>query len=176
MNASQPQNLGPLIEALAWYDENSRQARAERIAWASSLYANPGIIAGAVVPLHLMEEARVCFVNGQYMAVVLSATSVIEHLLVEALEAKSLKCNGSLAASVEAARAAKLFPEPLLTGIDQLRVLRNPLVHRGANVGDRSLSERYRKHQVHPTTLLEGDAQFALKVLYEFFNSLLRSA
>lgn len=176
MNASQPQNLGPLIEALAWYDEHSRQSRAERIAWASSLYASPGIIAGRVVPLHLMEEARVCFVNGQYMAAVLSATSVIEHLLVEALEAESLKCNGMLADSVRIARRAKLFPEPLLTDIDQLRALRNPLVHKGADVGDRSLYERYRKRQVHPKVLLEGDARFALKVMYEFFTSALRSA
>lgn len=174
MNTSVSSDLGPLIEALTWYDENSRKERAERIAWASSLYTNPGLIAGAIVPLHLMEEARVSFVNGQFMTVVLSATSVIEHLLIEFLEGKSLANKGTLAAAVQSARNAKLFPEPLLDEVDKLRLLRNPLVHRDADVGDRSLYERYRKHEVHPTTLLEGDARFALKVMYALFLSVLR--
>lgn len=164
----------PLLEALAWYDEHSRVERAERIVWASSLYQSPGLVAGAVVPLHLMEEARVSFVNGQFMAVVLSATSVIEHLLIDSLESAQARGNrGTLAAAVQCARKAGVFPAQLLDDVDRLRTLKNPLVHKKADAGERSLYERYRKHEVHPATLLEADARFALRVMYEFFRTVL---
>jgi hypothetical protein len=80
-----------LADALKWYDEHSRQARVARIAWASSLYQSPGVVFGEIIPLSLMEEARICFVNGQFMACVLCATSVVEHLLVVELEARGVK-------------------------------------------------------------------------------------
>jgi hypothetical protein len=65
------------------------------------------------------------------------------------------------------------FSAQLLDDSDRLRNLRNPLVHKSADSGARSLYERYRKHEVHPATLLEGDARFALKVMYELFRSVL---
>ena len=175
MSSPAESGLGPLLDALAWYDEHSRVERAERIAWASSLYHTSGVVAGAIVPLHLMEEARVSFVNGQFMAVVLSATSVIEHLLIDNLESNLIRGNkGTLAAAIECARKASAFPSQLLDDVDRLRNLRNPLVHKNADAGERSLYERYRKHEVHPATLLEADARFALKVMYEFFRSVLQ--
>ena len=75
-----------LIDALQWFDANTRVERAKRIDWASSLYQSPGLVSGELVPLNMMGEARVCFVNGQYMATVLCATCVVEHLLVAELE------------------------------------------------------------------------------------------
>ena len=175
MSSATKSDPGPLLEALAWYDEHSRMERAERIAWASSLYQAQGIVAGAVVPLHLMEEARVSFVNGQFMAVVLSATSVIEHLLIDNLESKQIQGNKStLAAAIQCAKRADAFSVQLLDDVDTLRNLRNPLVHKNADAGECSLYERYRKHEVHPATLLEADARFALKVMYEFFRSVLK--
>jgi hypothetical protein len=174
VNTSDP-DLGPLVEALAWYDEHSRIERAERIAWASSLYQSPGLVAGPIVPMHLMEEARISFVNGQYMAVVLSATSVIEHLLLAELEnICAAGKTSTLRGAIETARTAKAFPAQFLDDADSLRNLRNPLVHRNADVGERSLYERYRNHEVHPTTLLERDARFALELMYAFFGAVLR--
>jgi hypothetical protein len=115
MSSPTDTGLGPLIDALAWYDEHSRVARAERIAWASSLYQTQGIVAGPIVPLHLMEEARISFVNGQFMAVVLSATSVVEHLLLENLEANSIPGNkNTLAAAIACARKAGLVDDNYL--------------------------------------------------------------
>lgn len=174
MHLTAASGLGPLMDALAWYDEHSRVERAERIAWASSLYETSGLIAGAIVPLHLMEEARISYVNGQFMAVVLSATSVIEHLLIEHLESNLVQGNRwNLAAAIQCARGTGTFSAQLLTDVDELRKLRNPLVHKNADTGDRSLYERYRKQEVHPATLLEADARFALKTMYEFFRAVL---
>lgn len=133
------------------------------------------MIAGPLVPLHLMEEARVSFVNGLFMAVVLSATSVIEHLLIDTLESDSIPGNkGTFAAAIQCARKANTFSPQLLDDADKLRNLRNPLVHRNADTGERSLYERYRRHEVHPATLLEADARFALKLMYDFFLFVLK--
>jgi hypothetical protein len=167
-----------LIEALAWHDNESRAKRAERIAWASGLYQAPGVVMGRIVPLALMEEARICFVNGQFMATILSATSVVEHLLVDELETRGVSGKkGTFRDAIECARKAKAFPitTPMLDDADQLRQRRNPLVHRNADEGEHSLGERYLKRQVHPRTVLEGDARFALTLMYDFFRSVLRA-
>lgn len=162
MCSSTESNLGPLIDALTWYDNDSRMKRAERIAWASSLYKAQGVVAGRIVPMHLMEEARISFVNGQFMAVILSATSVIEHLLVDELDSNSTSGNMStFAAVISCARSSNTFSPQLLDGADELRKLRSPLVHRNADAGKYSLYERYRRYEIHPSTLLEADARFA---------------
>ena len=177
MSPTEESNLGPLIEALKWYDESSRTDRATRIAWASSLFVSPGLVAAPIVPLNLMEEARVSFVNGQFMATVLSATSVIEHLLVEHLRSNSVPGEtGTLAKAVNTARDARLFPPQVLDDIDELRRRRNPFVHKSADGGKRSLYDRYVKCQVHPSVLLEEDARLALRVMYEFFRCVLKPA
>ena len=175
MCSSEDTGLDALIAALAWYDESSRLKRAKRIAWVSSLYQSPGLIAGSIVPLHLMEEARISFVNGQFMVAVFSATSVMEHLLVDHLECNSVAGDRStLSNAIRCARNANVFASQLLNDADELRHRRNALVHKSADKGERSLSERYRKHEVHPDTLLENDARFALRVMYDFFRSVLK--
>jgi hypothetical protein len=164
-----------LLEALTWYDEDSRPARAARIDWASSLYPSPGLVAGEIVPLSLMEEARVSFVNGQFMASVLCATSVVEHLLVDELVARGLK-NGkpTLGTSIGAARAAQIFPAETLNQMEELNNLRNPIVHRRDPRDASTLVSRYRSRKVHPNTLMERDARFALEVMYDLFRLVLK--
>jgi len=101
-----------------------------------------------------MEEARVSFVNGQFMASILSATAVVEHLLVDELESRSIPVGDKGPFGVTIQRAKKAQPRPftvsLLDDADRLRELRNPLVHRKADVGEHSLVEKYQKRKVHP--------------------------
>ncbi|MDP1654729.1 MAG: hypothetical protein Q8K91_04420, partial [Hylemonella sp.] len=40
-----------LVNALKWFDEDTRVERAKRIDWASSLYQSPGLVVGEIVPL-----------------------------------------------------------------------------------------------------------------------------
>lgn len=172
-----PSGLESLIKALAWFDDKSRIERAQRIAWASSLYEQRGVVAGALVPLQLMEEARVSYVNGQYMAVVLAATAVIEHLLTEELEVQSsVRKSWTFGATIQRARTSTQLPASVLDDADRLRLLRNHLAHRSAESSVGSLSERYREQKVHPETLLDGDARLALNTMYEVFRDLLRPA
>jgi len=165
----------PLLEALTWHDENSRSARAARIDWASSLYQSTGLVAGKIVPLSLMEEARVSFVNGQFMASVLCATSVVEHLLVDELVARGLH-NGkpTLGTSIGAARSAQIFPAEMLNRMEELNNLRNPIAHHRDPLDASTLVSRFLSHKVHPNTLMERDSRFALEVMYDLFRSVLK--
>lgn len=165
----------PLIDALRWYDDESRAARARRIEWASSLYQSPGMVAGEFVQLSLVEEARVCFVNGQFLATVLCATSAVEHLLVGELETKVvLAGKTTLGPLIQMACDVKLFPPPVIERLQTLNERRNPLAHRRDPGHESTLVSRYLQHKVHPKALMENDARLAIEVMYEVFLLLLR--
>lgn len=163
-----------LIDALKWFDENTRVERAKRIDWASSLYQSPGLVSGEVVPLHMMEEARVCFVNGQYMATVLCATSVVEHLLVAESEG-ALTGKPTLGKSIDAAEKSHVYAAAMIKDLRELNELRNPLAHR-RDVSDLStLANRYLAKQVHPDSIKEQDARRSLEVMYRYFLQVLKT-
>ncbi|HNH13749.1 MAG TPA: hypothetical protein PLX20_11470 [Rhodocyclaceae bacterium] len=167
----------PLIDALRWYDDESRSARASRIEWASSLYQSRGMVSGELVQLSLMEESRVCFVNGQFLACVLCATSAVEHLLVAELEAKvMLGGKTTLGPLIQKARDVNLFQPPVIQRLQTLNELRNPLAHRRDPGDESTFAIRYLQHKVHPNALMENDARIAIGVMYEIFLLLLRPA
>lgn len=165
-----------LIEALRWHDDESRTARARRIEWASSLYQSPGIVSGEFAQLRLMEEARACFIYGQFLATVLCATSAVEHLLVAELETKiSLSGKETLGPLVQMACDADLFPQEVIQRLRAMNECRTPLAHRRSPEHRSTLVSRYLHHKVHPDALMESDARSALEVMYEVFSRLLRS-
>jgi hypothetical protein len=164
-----------LMDALKWYDENSRLERAKRIDWASSLYQSPGTISGEIVPLSMMEEARVCFVNGLHMATVLCATSVIEHLLVAEIEsAGESSGKTTFGKSIDTADKAQMYSGEMISDLRKLNELRNPLAHR-RDAGDSStLANRYLARKSHPDLTKEQDARRSLEVMYKYFLQVLK--
>lgn len=165
-----------LVEALAWFDEDSRLDRVKRIDRASSLYQSPGIVSGEFVPLAMMEEARDCFVNGQYMAAVLCAASLIEHLIVAKLENKSGASSNKLTLGMllDNDSVKKIFPAETLDRLKELNELRNPLAHRRATNDKTTLTNRYLTRQVHPHVVMENDARLSLEIMYEFILQVLK--
>jgi hypothetical protein len=162
-----------LIDALKWFDEDTRVERAKRIDWASSLYQSPGLVSGEVVPLSMMEEARACFVNGQYMATVLCATSVVEHLLVAELGG-TLTGKPTLGSSIDVAEKAQFYTAAMIKDLRELNELRNPLAHRRDASDPSTLGNRYLAKKVHPDTIKEQDARHALEVMYKYFLQVLK--
>lgn len=164
-----------LIDSLKWFDEQYREDRADRLIWLSQFQTEFGLITSErLEPLSLLEEARVCFVNGNFIAALLVATSYIEQVLVSELEAQSIGgSRETLQKAIETARLANLFTPELLNGADQLRLIRNPLVHRKPYGHVHSLSTRFRAQDVHPNTILEADAKLALELMYGYFHSTL---
>lgn len=164
-----------LLEALERYDTSTREARTQRIAWASSQVEMPKMFLGRMVPLRLLEEARVCYVNGQFIATVLSALAFVEHTLTEELEEKGIpRKAGTFDEAIKVAKANGLFSKAALEQADRLRKTRNSFAHKGADSGKNSLYERFTSGNVHPDIVLEEDAKAALSLMYEIFSLTLR--
>ncbi len=166
-----------LTEALEWFDEDSRLDRAKRIDWASSLYQSPGLVSGEVIPMSMLEEARICFVNGQYLATVLCATSVVEHLLVAELEALSeISGKPTLGSSICIAEKSQMYSAEIISSLRELNNFRNPLAHRRDVDDPSTLVNRYIERKIHPDSLKEQDARRSLEVMYQFFLQVLIDA
>ncbi len=133
-----------LTDALKWYDDDTRRARVERIEWSSALYQPMGIVVGNFLPSSLMEEARLSFVNGQFMGALLCATSVVEHLLVEELETLGLTGGQTtLGPSIKTAKDNRILPATTCENLEHLNNLRNPLAHRRNPQDPSTLVARY---------------------------------
>ena len=166
-----------LIEALLRADELSRNARAERIEWLAQHISNTGAITGEITVLHMMEEARLCFISGHFIGALLLATSFVEQTLSEELESfASAQERRTLELMIKSARNHLPLPSDLLDRTDHLRELRNPFTHRKAHDHPHSFGARFLAGKAHPVSILEEDAKLAMAVMYEWFQRTLRSA
>jgi len=162
-----------LIVALIWFDENTRVDRAKRIDWASSLYTSTVLVSGEIIPLSMMEEARACFVNAQYMATVLCATSVVEHLLVAEFES-TLTGKPTLGISIDTVEKEKIYSTAVIEELRELNKLRNSLAHRRDASDPSTLTNRYLAKKIHPDTIKEQDARRSLEIMYKYFLQILK--
>lgn len=165
-----------LIQALEQSDNWRRQERAERIRWASQYQVEfNGMISGSVEVISLLNEARDCFVEGHYIASLILATAVIEHLLSEELvSVGKAKYGLPFDKAIQVARDERLFPAEMLAHADALRVIRNPFAHRKPDGHPHTLGNRYLSQKRHPNLVVREDAQTALIAMYGFFRHALR--
>jgi len=73
-------------EYLQWLmaeDEASREARLERLRWLVETFGEPRhlLFRGGPISYRAFEEARLCFLNGQFIATTLLSQVVLEHML-----------------------------------------------------------------------------------------------
>ncbi len=149
----------------------------ERIEWLAQHYFHPGAVMGELALLHMLEEARLCFVSGHFVGALLLATSFIEQTLSEELEnLVSAQERRTFELMIKAGRKHLSLPSDLFDRTDRLRLLRNPFTHRKAPDHPEAFGTRFRAAKAHPATILEADAKLAMEVMYEWFRRTLRSA
>ncbi|MGZ9983155.1 hypothetical protein [Bordetella bronchiseptica] len=173
---AKPATRANLIDALSRADEFSRDIRADRIEWLAQHSSRPGGVMGDMAALHMMEEARHCFISGYFIGTILLATSFIEQTLSEELAGvASEKERKTLATMIKAGRRYLSMADDLLDRTDRLRELRNPFSHRKADDHPHALGTRFLATKAHPASILEADAKLAMTVMYEWFRRTLRS-
>jgi hypothetical protein len=124
--------LDKILQALLRSDEATRNERAQRFEWLAKHDTRPSAYSGPVDTLRLMEEARLCFICGHFVAVVLLVTSFVEHTLVDELSGFDLiKGKPTLERLIELGRDNLDLPPGLLERADRVRELRNPFTHPG---------------------------------------------
>ncbi len=162
------------LAALVGSDERTREKRAERLVWVSQFKPIPSAWDHRMEPLQLLEEARVSYIWGQFVATVLCATSYIEQVLSDELELGGHARPFKFEKLIQAARDAQVVPSSVLDAVDKLRIVRNPFCHwRDDDDADR-IGARMKEQQKHPSALLEGDAQLAIGTMYDVFWATLR--
>jgi len=142
--------------------------RAERVRWLSQVIPRSG---GYLMPLESMrvfQEAKDCFVYGQYVATVVLASAFAEHWLGGLLQASGHEkvATQGLAAIVAHYRERGALPPILCEQLDTLRRIRNPFVHLKDFDHPHNLGQRMLKRQTHPDSILEADAKLALTTMY----------
>ena len=159
-----------ILVALQQSDDMRREGRAGRMLAVSPHIKSFGIVMGEADTLAIKNEAYECYINGHYIATILLSVSLIEHTLTDGILESGQKPPWKFEALIATARRKNLFPDDLLNMADQLRKIRNPFTHRGEGDDPNSFGNRFRTRRMHPTKLLEEDAQMALLAMLRFFE------
>nr|WP_228737685.1 hypothetical protein [Xanthomonas euvesicatoria] len=166
-----------LTAALARGDEASRGARVERIEWLAQHYFSPGAVMGDLAVLHMLEEARRCFISGHFVGALLLATSFIEQTLTEELEkVATAKERSKFTDMIKVGRERLPLPGDLFDRTESLRLVRNSFTHRKSPGHANAFGTRFLANKVHPTKILEADAKMAMELMYEWFRRTLQGA
>jgi len=157
--------------ALERVDADDLDVRVGRIEWMAPHVVDVGSIAGPADTLFLLEEARVCFIDGHFIAAFLLACAFIDQVIDDELRDGGFRNSKS---DVQKCRAEKLFDESLLDEIQALRQLRRGYVHRLTEGHVNRLHNRMRESKTHPRRIMEEDGKRAIICMYQFHRATIR--
>lgn len=160
---------GPLMMADEWLsaeDDATRSSRAVRLAFVLQAGGPLGnmLIPGGFVPARALDEARWCYVNGQFLASVLLCQAMLEHVLAGqyALMGKDSLIKKGFERLCDEALADHLISPSEHCAFASLRLLRNPYVHPKRMNDPKRMERRMMTENLSQEDIVEGDARQAL--------------
>lgn len=150
-------------------DEKCYQDRLDRLQWLLNItpVSDKWLFHGGWLSKYLFEEARNCFVYGQFIATIVLGFSFIEHSIASILYGSGQNNIRRSRADnlLEEARQQGLLDETEYQRLEHIRKLRNPIVH-FRQPGD---YERVEYKAVladdHPYVILENDARYVMSIV-----------
>ena len=147
-------------------DQTCRQDRLARLRWMSSIAPSSEIwlFPGSHLSVYLFEEARYCFVYGQFLAAIILGMAYIERSLAAWLYASGrndLK-RATFRKLLEEAQAVGWLTTPEHAALERVRQLRNPLAHFRAFGHPETVERRAIDESVNAYELIERDAREVL--------------
>ena len=167
----------PQLEILfAKHDKDTLQSRIDRIKYLSRITLDYTGMAGSMESMFTFEEAKACFVNGQFIATILLAQAFIERELQGQMLAKGYPgANRGLKYIVKYCREKDLLPSTLIQKVDQLRNIRNSFAHLKPPMYEFNLHQRiYQSHFKPVGDVLSHDAREALSTMLTALQSKMR--
>ncbi len=159
--------------AEGWLDNEDKQCRDDRLnrlKWITEEYPNIEIslFHGGLKSHYLFEEARYCFVYGQYIASTMLSLSYIENTLASVFYASGRNDlqRARVVDLLEEAKDEGLISESEFTVFSKVRKIRNPITHFRKPGDKKNIEYRAVKNDRHPYELLEEDAKTALKATF----------
>lgn len=116
----------------------------------------------------VFDEAKMTFLNGQFIATSLLATAFLEHRLGSLLASRGFvrDSRAGLKRIIAKLREEGLVNALLLDKADRIRQRRNPFVHLKESDHAHSLGRRAVDTQWSPYDIIEADAKESLTVMY----------
>lgn len=160
-----------------WLDREDAVCREGRLARLNFI-ASPMPVAdghmfwGGLIAKYLFEEARYCFVYGQYMAAVVLGMSFIEHTLAAEFYAAGRNDleRSSLSGLLNEAQQAGWLSENECQQLNEVRIMRNPITHFRAPGSSDTVEHRSVLLGEHPYEVLEGEARLVMQVMFRFLS------
>ena len=150
--------------------EADRPGRQQRLRWIVEHYplAEGFALSGGWLSKQLLEEAKYCFVYGQYVATAALGVAFVERSLAAQFCAAGRN-------DLERAGGQALFNEALQCGwvtqrdferFDRMRGLRNPLVHFRRPLARDTVEARAAVSDTHPDRIVEADSREVLEGVF----------
>jgi len=154
-------------------DRNTLMERAERLRFTEEIYPHDLFIMTDNESAMLLEEAKLSYVNGEFISTMLLCQAYIDRRFQLYFEAVNLKkqAKGSMEQKIQYFREHNLMPDFVLSQIDLLRKKRNPFAHLKAvehefNMTWRTLDAVRAERPGHPQYLVYEDAKIAISLMY----------
>jgi len=161
------------LSAEEWLDNEDKQCwdeRLNRLKWTIEEYPNidVSLFHGGLKSHYLFEEARYCFVYGQYIASTMLSLSYIENILSSIFYASGRNDlqKASVVDLLKEAKEEGLISESEFTIFNKVREIRNPLTHFRKPGAKKTIEYKADKNDMHPYELLEKDAKTVLKATF----------
>lgn len=154
---------------LAKYDRDTFAERLSRFKSLLKIFPRGYGFAMTMESASIFDEAKMAFINGEYISTILLANAFLEHWLGGILSVRGFRkeANSGLKSIIECLRNNNLLHDHLLEHIDRLRQIRNPFVHKKPLGHRKNLDQRVFLEQRLPFELLEKDAKEALSLMYQ---------
>lgn len=162
------------LEWLMAEDEASREARLERLRWLVENFGEPRhlLFWGGPISYRAFEEARLCFLNGQFIATTLLCQVILEHMLAALFHSArrdDLEGSGFKRLIDEAVKERFITPEEY-DAFDRIRERRNPLVHYRDPMNQENVMYRLIREDKTLEQVFEDDAKMALSVIFNLLS------
>jgi len=157
---------------LRQYDASSFSDRLKRLRLLAEAMASPnGYLFHGLESVLLFEDAKNCFVFGQFAACILVCQALLEHHLKGPyrMAGKDSVVQMSFKKFIEYALADNTLPDFLISKLDELRKKRNPLVHPSKDALDSYIPKALPLNTT-PEELLEQDAKDAILLTFEVLH------
>lgn len=155
-------------------DESCRAGRIERLSWLATEAPTQSYwqFPGGWLAKHTFEEARYCFVYGQFIAAAVLGFSFVDRTLAAMFYAagrNDLERASSERLLIEA-RNLHWLSEEEVEAFDRARRLRNPLVHFRRPLHHDLPERRSLEEEKDPYDIIEGDARHVIHVMFRLLE------
>jgi hypothetical protein len=151
------------------YDKHTFYGRLHRLQWLNEIFPKNISFLLDLELDYLLIEAKMTFIDGQFISTLLLCNSFIEHWLGGYLISKGYKEEAmrGMRAILDCVRKYRLLNDHLIDKIDEIRKLRNPFVHIKAYDHPDRLDRRIGRLRADPISILENDAKKAISLMYQ---------